>query len=272
MKKIKYFILDKFKDSSKPELYENEYELLLNLFNNEIPEEYINQIKDGNFNDFILENLNTHNIKKLQDKIKKEFSNKYVFEFEETLNYNNEGKEKYDKKSFYIIASEEIINKMSKDKDLENLIKFYGYYISNAKNDYILVCPKYSEYANNLVYNKNHGILYHFTTLNNEERILKRGLLPMEGVYYRKFPERIYCYSEYKDLKNIKGIKDFINNVVGKLKIQRYGLLILKIDLSKHNVCFYTDDYMDEEESVFTYTPIPPECIKKINIKYDDLN
>ena len=47
---------------------------------------------------------------------------------------------------------------------------------------------------------------------------------------------------------------------------------LMKIDLSKHNVCFYTDDYMDEEESVFTYTPIPPECIKKINIKYDDLN
>jgi hypothetical protein len=126
MKKIKYFILDKFKDSSNSELYENEYELLLNLFNNEIPEEYINQIKKVNFNDFILENLNTHDVKKLQDKIKKEFSNNYVFDFEETLNYNNEGKEKYDKKSFYIIASEEIINEMSKDKDLENLIKFYG--------------------------------------------------------------------------------------------------------------------------------------------------
>lgn len=265
MKKIKYFILEKFKDSSKSELYENEYESLLDLFNNEIPEEYIEKIKNGKFNDFIIENLKTHDAKKLQDKIKKEFDNKYVFHFEEVLNYDNEGKEKYDNKSFYIITREEIINKMSKDKDLENLIKFYGYYISKAKDDYILVCPLYAEYANDLVYKKNHGILYHFTTSNNNESILKNGLRCRQGTY-RKFPERIYLYSKYKLDNNIK---EFINKVTDTFKKEKYGISIFKINLNKigKDISFYTDDYMDEEEAVYTYTNIPSECISKIKLK-----
>lgn len=265
MKKIKYFILEKFKNSSKPELYEQEYESLLDLFNNEIPEEYIEKIKNGEFDDFIIENLKTHNVKKLQDKIKKEFENKYIFSFEETLNYDNEGKEKYDKKSFYIIAREQIISKMSKDEDLENLIKFYGYYISKTKDDYILVCPLYAESANNLVYKENHGILYHFTTSNNDKSILKNGLRCKQGAY-RKFPERIYLYSKY----NLDDSDtEFINKVTDPFKRRKYGISIFKINLNKigKDVSFYTDDYMDEDEAVYTYTNIPSECISKIKSK-----
>lgn len=265
MKKIKYFILEKFKDSSKSELYEMEYESLLDLFNNDIPEEYIEKIKNGEFNDFIIENLNTHNVKQLQDKIRKEFDDKYVFGFEETLNYDNEGKEKYNKKSFYIIATDKIINKMSKDEDLENLIKFYGYYISKAKDDYILVCPLYAEHANDLVYKENHGILYHFTTSNNDESILKNGLRCKQATY-RKFPERIYLYSKYKLDNNDK---KFIDKVTDPFKRRKYGISIFKINLNKigKDISFYTDDYMEEDEAVYTYTNIPAECISKI--KYE---
>ena len=89
---------------------------------------------------------------------------------------------------------------------------------------------------------------------------------------YRKFPERIYFYSEYRDLRKIEGIKKIVDKVVGPFRLKRHGLLILKVDMSKHDTPFYRDDCMDDKNSVFTYTSIPKELIKKINIKYDELS
>jgi hypothetical protein len=267
MKDIKDFLFERYYKTPIYHQYLEEYNLLDDLFNNEIPEEYLEIIKKGQFNDFILENLNTHDVNKLKDKINKEFKDKYEFKFEDYLDNIQS-----DKKSFLMISKD--IQEISNDNEFNNLIEFYGYYISSVDKEHnvIFICPKYSEYANDLVYNKNHGILYHFTTLNKEQSILSKGLEVKEGNSYRKFPQRIYCYSEFKNLKNVKDIKKFIYKVVGELNIRRYGLLVLKIDLSKHNVCFYNDDSMEEKNSVFTYTSIPKELIEKININMDDLN
>ena len=84
--------------------------------------------------------------------------------------------------------------------------------------------------------------------------------------YIKKFPERIYLYSKYKLDSNDK---EFINKVTDPFKREKYGISIFKINLNKigKDISFYTDDYMEEDEAVYTYTNIPSECISKIKSK-----
>lgn len=269
MKDIKEYLLEPYKNHSKKRIYEWFIEDLQEYYNNDIPEDIIKRIHNGELFDYILENLNTHDVKKLQEKIKKYFGDKYKFEFDTVLDDEDEDKEKNSKKSFYITGRTLAIEQMYKDEDLDNLVKFYGYYISQVHHpisNYILVCPLYAESATKLVYDKCHGKVYHFTTKNNEESILKNGLRCKKSSY-RKFPKRIYLYATNKKLG--KKDKFFMNNILNPFDVKKYGASILHIDLNKtgRNIEFYTDDYMEEKEAIYTYTNIPKECITKLDIE-----
>ena len=195
-----------------------------------------------NLNNFIFcENLKTHDADKLQHQIKKYFPN-IEFEFNSVLSKKSL-KNKYDNKSFLLSCDElSDINRLKKDKNFDDLLQFYNYYIT--KNEY----------------------LYHFTTGNNVKSILQNGLRIKRGESYRYFPKRIYLYSTNKEILSEKDLpKKFISKIINQDDKNNFGLTILKIDKDKlNNIDFYTDDYMEEKESVYIYNSIPSEYIEKV--------
>ena len=70
-------------------------------------------------------------------------------------------------------------------------------------------------------------------------------------------------------LVNDMHIKDFAYKIVNRLKAEREGgIAIIKVNLNKcYNdvMRFYKDTSMGEDEAVFTYNNIPPECLTKLN-------
>ena len=59
-------------------------------------------------------------------------------------------------------------------------------------------------------------------------------------------------------------IEKFVKKILNEFDMDEYGVTIFEIDKDKlNNIDFYTDDYMDEKESVFIYSNIPAEAITK---------
>lgn len=208
--------------------------------------------------DYILDNLNTHDAEKLKSKIL-EISK---VEFED---YSS-GKIK----SFSVLCAskEEAINLVENEK-FKNLIEFFNYFVSEIKDNRIFIEPVYSEDISKYVFNDCKGICYHIITNERAEKIMRTGLR-IKRSYYRKFPSRIYLYSTPKlSLLNDKNIKDFVYKIVNKLKAEREGgIAVIRVNLNKcYNdvMRFYKDTSMKEDEAVFTYNNIPAECLTKLN-------
>lgn len=256
MKDLREYMLSKF-DIHNKFMYESFVNEIENYYG-EIPNNIIEAFHNGEVHDYILENLNTHDTDMLQKKILDIF-NKYDVKF---YNYSDDNKNAFE-------IQTENASELSNANNFINLLDFFGYYVSKIYVDALLICPKYSKNMNDLVYNKNHGKLYHFTTSDHDKSILENGLRT-RNKNYRFFPKRIYLYSAFESLDKINKIKEYITKVVGQLRINRYGLSVFKIDLSKLNneISFYKDDIMNDDNSVFTYTNIPKECIEKIEFEY----
>lgn len=127
----------------------------------------------------------------------------------------------------------------------------------------------YSKDRSKYVFSNCEGICYHVTTQERAEKIMRTGLR-MKRSSYREFPSRIYLYATPKlSLLKDKNIKDFANKIVNKLKAKREGsIAIIRVNLNRcYNevMRFYKDTSMKEDEAVFTYNPIPPECLTKLN-------
>ena len=232
---------------------------MMDFFGNELPKDFRESIIELNFKDYILESLTTHDIKLLKQKIEQEF-------VDVECNFINKKEQ-----SLQIISNTDL----SKNNQLTILVNVFGYYISKTeKRDDIFVidiCPTYADDAFKIV-SKNHNKLYHFTTGEHVKEIETKGLR-CKSSKYRKYSERIYLYASDKPLNKIPNIDKFIKIVTNTYDRQRYGLYVYKIDLSKLNtktyINFYTDDCMEEENAVYTYNNIPPECITKINYTVD---
>lgn len=236
-------------------------ESMKDIFGDELPEYIIESANKEEYEDYILETLKSHNKTLLQDKLKKQFSKKYSFYFED---YDKSS----DASSFDIISYQNI----SKDEDFKNLIQFFGYYISKTiklDDEYkLIISPVFTDDANKLVYVKNHGKLYHFSSGEHVNEILTKGLR-CKTPKCRYYPERIYAIASHKKL-NIEDGVEFAKTVVNPYNIRKYGLYIFKIDLNKLSkdsyINFYKDDLMAEEDAVYTYNNIPAECISLVKI------
>ena len=217
-----------------------------------------------NLENFVVyENLMTHDSDKLINQIKKYFPD-IKFEIISVLNKKSL-KNKYDNQSFLLSCNEySDIIKLKENDDFKELIKFYNYYITKEFYDSLVISPLYSEKVNDMV-SKN-KYLYHFTTSDNDNSIFTNGLRIKGGKSYRYFPKRIYLYSTNKEITLNKNLpKTFINKIINSDDKKNYGLTILKIDKDKlKNIDFYTDDYMEEKESVYIYNNISPKYIEKI--------
>lgn len=240
--------------------YKNDYDRecylnsMIDFFEDDLPEGFSKSVNNLEFKDYILESLTTHDVNILKQKIEHEFP-------DIECNFINDKKQ-----ALQIISNVDL----SCDETLKNLVNVFGFYISKtnkSKNLFVIdICPTYAKDAHKIV-SDNHNKLYHFTAAKYAEEIETKGLR-CKSSSYRKYPERVYLYASDKPLNKIQDIDKFIKLVTSPYDRRDYGLIVYRIDLSKMttktHINFYTDDCMEEENAVYTYNSIPPECITKI--------
>ena len=235
-------------------------ESMKEYFGDDIPNAVYEAMQSGDYTDFILENLKSHDINLLCKKIWDMFGKDCpTLEFL-PMNHKNS--------SFQIVSYEEL----DVDK-LKNLLEFFGYYITTSGEDdgeyYHIVSPTYPTNANDLVYIKNHGKLYYFSTGENARYIEETGLR-CKSAECRNYPKRIYAYASDKNLNKIPDLFDKISLVVNPHEAEKYGIYIYRIDLNKSKkgtyINFYNDDIMHDKDAVYTYNNIPAECMRLVDV------
>lgn len=252
MKDLTEYIKDYFDPHNKISFAINEYKSVLLDYFGEFDKEVSLE------EDYILDNLNTHDTEKLKSKI----SDIAKVEFEDYSSGSI--------KSFSVLcASKEEAISLVENEKFKSLIEFFNYFVSEIEDNRIFIEPMYSEDRSKYVFSDCEGICYHVTTQERAEKIMRTGLR-MKRSSYREFPSRIYLYATPKlSLLKDKNIKDFAHKIVNKLKAKREGgIAIIRVNLNKcYNdiMKFYKDTSMKEDEAVFTYNNIPAECLTKLN-------
>ena len=235
-------------------------ESMKEYFGDDVPNGVYEAMRSGDYTDFILENLKSHDINLLCKKIWDMFGKDCpTLEFL-PMNHKNT--------SFQIVSYEELDN-----DELKNLLDFFGYYITDCGKDdnryYYSISPIYASDANDLVHVKNYGKLYYFSTGENARDIEATGLRSKSGED-RYFPERIYAYASCKNLNKIPDIYDKMTKFVDPNEAKKYGIYIYRIDLQKSKndtyINFYSDDIMHDKDVVYTYNNIPAECMRLVNV------
>lgn len=236
-------------------------ESMKEYFGDDIPNAVYEAMQSGDYTDFILENLKTHDIDLLCKNIKEKF-----------------GKDNPTLEFLYINNDKETSLKMESYKELDNdelknLLDYFGYYITDCGKDdnryNYSISPIYASDANDLVHVKNYGKLYYFSTGENARDIEATGLRSKSGED-RYFPERIYAYASCKNLNKIPDIYDKMTKFVDPNEAKKYGIYIYRIDLQKSKndtyINFYSDDIMHDKDVVYTYNNIPAECMRLVDV------
>lgn len=151
----------------------------------------------------------------------------------------------------------------------DTLIKSFdscGYYLSTFywtedKNDGVYQFePKYRE--EDLKGKEIGDYLYHITTANHYNKIMKQGFIPKSRSKKFNYPPRCYFFTE----DDIEFMKEFMINS-GKVKYNS-ELIVITIDTSKLNddIKFWDDQlFVGEDIAVYTYDNIPTSAI--INVE-----
>lgn len=168
----------------------------------------------------------------------------------------------------YVDEDEKPLSKLT--HSLNELMKGLGWYVRKAfrnSQHYILYLSPV-EYAPQAV----PKYLYHFSSLPNKERILRKGLLPKIGRYDRDFmyPPRVHCLTEL-DLTYLRALAFNIFNhgdmpsietiYHGGAAAYEMPLVIFRVDTAKlrKGTKFYKDPSV--KNGVWTYTHVPPEAL-----------
>lgn len=253
-------IIDYIKKEYFDELY---LEAMKDFFGDDLPDYVLESAENNEYTDYILETLKSHNVDVLIKKIKEKFSKEHTISIAKIIN-----DVEIKPASFRVDSDIDL----SKDDEFNNLLKFFGYYITQSgKFDdnihYHIISPNYTDDVNYLVYKENHGKLYHFSTGKNAGEIERTGLR-CRTPKYRYYPERIYCYASDKNLDNLDDFRNKVMNIVNPFDAKKYGVYVYQIDLNKltkdNYINFYSDDLMPDKSAVYTYNTIPANCIKLI--------
>ena len=109
--------------------------------------------------DYILDNLNTHDAEKLKSKISDITKVKF-----EDYSYGKI-------KSFSVLcASREEAISLTENEKFKNLIEFFNYFVSEIIDNRIFIEPVYSEDKSKYVFTDCEGICYHVTTNERAEK------------------------------------------------------------------------------------------------------
>ena len=257
-------------------IHEN-YSMLNDYYYEGIPESVISDFKYNPTANYIFENLNTHDADKLIAALRKKYSD---FEIYDVLDHDVIGD------NFYPIYN---------SNEFDNIISFYGY--SKSKIDCVRDCcriylePIYADRdeANDIVYNKCNGIIYHITNEEGYKNIMKNGFR-INGVdtdskvtrrpKYRDYPNRTYFLAIPGNVKQILHSRDMEMSIMSYFKgnVFKDKIYILKVRVTGMNIDFYRDSVSisidgSESPAVYCYCNIPPQFIELIYDKtFDELN
>ena len=125
---------------------------------------------------------------------------------------------------------------------------------------------EYLKNVDDVIYKKKDGILWHLTSKDNVDSILKNGLEVKTERKISTHPPRIYFLDFNTASKDIIAYKDILkgNNT------DDYVLLKIDLKKTKHKYRFFKDGLSVDVDAYFTREPIPPHCISVANI--DDIN
>lgn len=250
------------------DLYEG-YEAMSEYFNDDIDQKYIEKIiKDKSIPNYISENLKSHDCDKLIDVINKFYNEK--IESYDIFNFSEDSK----LKALDIICKNNYSEKLIGDKNFKNILNFFNYYVTKCSNNIISIEPLFPKNMNNYVYGDNenqcHGILYHFCSKDTAEKIIKSGLrIKKSKTNKREYPARIYMLAipNLNIRKQRIKVIQFAKCIIGSdVNINDYCILKVNMRGFEHNIDFYKDESMANDECVFCYSNIPASRIERIDI------
>ena len=224
---------------------------------NNVPDNLDDIIYNGE--DYIFENLNTHDYKLLCNKIQQLFG-QYIIKYD--IVYD---KGETNKNMFYLEINDA---SLLKNKQFIHLLQFFNYKIREYKSKHkiVLIEPIYSKCATPIS-----PVLYHFTTKDKVKDILLKGLRPKRLTGTNTL-ERIYLYqpSICYNIKNDDKVISFIKTIFGHIP---NNLAILRIDYHEltsygnRSLFLYQDTAMPFDEAVFIQHSIPAKYISEIYVK-----
>ena len=266
-------------------IHEN-YSMLNDYYYEGIPESVISDFKYNPTANYIFENLNTHDADKLIAALRKKYSD---FEIYDVLDHDGEHR--------YLIL--DVIGDnfypIYNSNEFDNIISFYGYSKSKIDRSFygyrIDLEPIHADRdeANDIVYNKCNGIIYHITNEEGYKNIMKNGFR-INGVdtdskverrpKYRDFPNRTYFLAIPGNVKQILHSRDMEMSIMSYFKgdVFKDKIYILKVRVTGMNIDFYRDSVSisidgSESPAVYCYCNIPPQFIELIYDKtFDELN
>lgn len=266
-------------------IHEN-YSMLNDYYFEGIPDNVISNFKYNPMANYIFENLNTHDADKLIAALRKIYKD---FEIYDVLDHDGEHR--------YLILDvigDDFYHIYNSER-FDNIISFYGYSKSKIdRSSYgyrIELEPIYADRdeANDLVYNKCNGILYHITNEEGYKSIMETGFR-INGVNtdpklerrpkYRDYPNRTYFLAIPGNVKNIIHSSAMEMAIVNYFKGDLYHdkIYILKVRVTGMNIDFYRDSVSisidgSASPAVYCYCNIPPQFIDLIYDKtFDELN
>lgn len=202
----------------------------------------------------------------------------YIYKniFENLEKFNNKVSEIEDIKGTEFIHDKNYLLRLVANKsfDVNKLQKYcdkFNVFISDIKdlqfNKIIFVEENDLPNSSEIIYKKLNGILYHITTRENADKILRYGLEPRSEHKKSWHPERIYFIINRNNAESLY-------NELYKENSNK-NMVILKIDLNKiknHKLDFFEDPKFENGEAYFTKESIPNYCISEIYKKEFFLN
>lgn len=262
----------------------NRYNDLNEYYSGNIPEDVINRFKFDPHNDYILENLNAHNTDLFIKKLKETFG---FLRIRLDDRYNDDIRAiKVD--ILYYPKGEDFINSFLASDQFKNFLNFFGYILleTSNKRDYIEVIfePVNAISADDLVYGKCHGILYHITDSYNKDKILNSGIRLRKSdkgsLRGREYTERNYFLALYPYCKGYKTDPRILKAIDRYCIGNDENASVFRVNVDRTGICFYKDTYakfdIDSDDSVYSYVSIPKGCITFLGDikkqKYSDYN
>lgn len=157
-----------------------------------------------------------------------------------------------------------------KDEDtiekLNSILKRVGYFIEKINDSSIDIVPNYgNRFSKEEIASK----FYHFSPIENKERILRKGLIPSsrENTTHHMYNRRVYLFTTY-DLDYFHEMLfaqlsyDANPENVYYGKVKTVPIVVFEINTSKLNkgTKFFDDDAA--RDAVWTYSWIPPQALK----------
>lgn len=254
----------------------------------QVPKEIERRFIEESWNkDYILESLQTHDWKGLSDKLVSIFGSGVVG----SDSFAEEGD---NRRAFYVrlkgtkehpfLTLEDWGKNLLKTKEVQRWLDFYNYTfrevgIGKDSTLYFWFEPRYTESADDFIYETCHGIVYHITHRKYLDNILQKGLRCKPGgpEGKEKYPDRIYFWAHepQKTYKTLQDIRDFVKNDLYRDEENppdwKEDLAVIRVRLWAgsfgHNKFPVYKDTAMNRNAFFTYTNVPAGNIEKV-VKY----